>query len=193
MNKKSEYKSSIRSKNLIKKAFLELLQEKETNKITVTDIVKKADINRSTFYAHYPDVRGVVEKINEEAISAMLSILDDFKYENFFSNLAPILLEINRYLEDEMEVCRIMIMSEYADDFFEEGKRVFFEYMKNAESIPLKIRNSPTFEMRMSFFVGGIFHMYKQWFKGELNVSLNDIPIEISKIVNESSDALKLI
>lgn len=193
MNKKSEYKSSIRSKNLIKKAFLELIQEKEANKITVTDIVKRADINRSTFYAHYPDVKGVVEQINAEAISEMINILNDFKYENFFSNLAPILLQINRYLEDEMEVARIMILSNYADEFFEEAKRVFFDYMKNTESIPKQIRNSPAFEMRMSFFVGGVFNMYKQWFKGELNVNLNDIPIEISKIVNESSSSMKLI
>lgn len=190
-NKKSEYKSSIRSKNMIKNAFLELIQEKDANKITVTDIVKRADINRSTFYAHYPDVQGVVEQINAEAINEMLEILGEFKYENFFSNLAPVLLKINRYLENEMELCRIMILSDYADDFFEEAKRVFFDYMKNAESIPSKIRNSSVFEMRISFFVGGLMNMYKQWFKGELDVNLNDIPIEISKIVNESSESMK--
>lgn len=190
-SKKSEYKSSIRSKNMIKNAFLELIQEKDANKITVTDIVKRADINRSTFYAHYPDVQGVVEQINAEAINEMLEILGEFKYENFFSNLAPVLLKINRYLENEMELCRIMILSDYADDFFEEAKRVFFDYMKNAESIPSKIRNSSVFEMRISFFVGGLMNMYKQWFKGELDVNLNDIPIEISKIVNESSESMK--
>lgn len=167
-SKKSEYKSSIRSKNMIKSAFLELIQEKDANKITVTDIVKRADINRSTFYAHYPDVQGVVEQINAEAINEMLEILGEFKYENFFSNLAPVLLKINRYLENEMELCRIMILSDYADDFFEEAKRVFFDYMKNAESIPSKLRNSPVFEMRISFFVGGLMNMYRQWFKGEL-------------------------
>lgn len=188
---KREYKSSVRSKTRIKEAFLALIQEKDANKITVTDIVKKADINRSTFYAHYPDVQGVVEQINGEAINEMLKILGAFKYENFFSNLAPVLLKINRYLEDEMELCRIMIVSDYADAFFEEAKRVFFDYMKNAESIPSQVRNSPAFEMRISFFVGGLVNMYKQWFKGELQVSLNDIPIEVSKIVNESSASMK--
>lgn len=190
-NTKSEYKSSVRSKKMIKKAFLELVQEKEASKITVTDIVKRADINRSTFYAHYPDVRGVVEQINAEAINEMLEILGEFKYENFFSNLAPVLLKINRYLENEMELCRIMISSDYADDFFEEAKRVFFDYMKNAESIPKHIRNSSSFEMRISFFVGGLMNMYKQWFNNELDVNLNDIPIEIGKIVNESSSSMK--
>lgn len=63
--------------------------------------------------------------------------------------------------------------------------------MRNAESIPSKLRNSPVFEMRISFFVGGLMNMYRQWFKGELNVNLNDIPIEICKIVNESSESLK--
>ena len=135
--------------------------------------------------------RGVVEQINGEAIDEMLKILGAFKYENFFSNLAPVLLKINRYLEDEMELCRIMIVSDYADAFFEEAKRVFFDYMKNAESIPSQVRNSPAFEMRISFFVGGLVNMYKQWFKGELQVSLNDIPIEVSKIVNESSASMK--
>ena len=35
--------------------------ERNLQKITVTDIVTRADINRATFYAHYPDVRGVTE------------------------------------------------------------------------------------------------------------------------------------
>ena len=190
-SKKSEYKSSIRSKNMIKNAFLELIQEKDANKITVTDIVKRADINRSTFYAHYPDVQGVVEQINAEAINEMLEILGDFKYENFFSNLAPVLLKINRCLENEMELCKIMILSDYANDFFEESKKVFYDYMKNSDTIPKHIRNSSSFEMRISFFVGGMMNMYKQWFNNELDVNLNDIPIEISKIVNESSESMK--
>ena len=48
MAEKKEYRSAIRSRRLIRAALLELLQEKKFEKITVTDIVKRADINRST-------------------------------------------------------------------------------------------------------------------------------------------------
>lgn len=48
---KAEYKSAIRSRRMIQHALVELLQEKELDKITVTDIVTRADINRGTFYA----------------------------------------------------------------------------------------------------------------------------------------------
>ena len=46
---KAEYKSAIRSRRMIQHALVELLQEKELDKITVTDIVTRADINRGTF------------------------------------------------------------------------------------------------------------------------------------------------
>lgn len=57
MGERKVYKSALRSRKWIRQAFMELLREKEFEKITVTDIVNRADINRSTFYAHYPDVR----------------------------------------------------------------------------------------------------------------------------------------
>ena len=53
---KAEYKNAVRSRKMIQRALVALLQEKELDKITVTDIVTRADINRGTFYAHYTDI-----------------------------------------------------------------------------------------------------------------------------------------
>ena len=60
MSVKKNYRNAVRSKKMIRQACLELLQEKPCEKITVTDIVARADLNRSTFYAHYPDICGSV-------------------------------------------------------------------------------------------------------------------------------------
>ena len=49
---KAEYRSAIRSRKLINEALADLLTEKPLDKITVTDVVSRADINRGTFYAH---------------------------------------------------------------------------------------------------------------------------------------------
>lgn len=81
---KKEYRSSVRSKRLIREEFIKLMQEKEFSKISVTDIVNEADLNRSTFYAHYPDVRGVIEEFEDQVIDNMMLVLKDFKYEHFF-------------------------------------------------------------------------------------------------------------
>lgn len=44
-----------RTKKSIREAFLSLLEQKDYDQITVTDIIEKADYNRATFYRHYHD------------------------------------------------------------------------------------------------------------------------------------------
>jgi len=40
-----------------------MLLERDVSEITVSDICKAADVNRSTFYANYQDIYDLVEKI----------------------------------------------------------------------------------------------------------------------------------
>ena len=52
-------RSVLRSKNMLRKAYIELSTEKDASKITVVDVVNRADLSRNTFYAHYPDVNAI--------------------------------------------------------------------------------------------------------------------------------------
>ena len=53
------------SREKIEKAFVEFLQSKEINQISITDICKKTNLNRSTFYSNYLDIYDLVDKIRE--------------------------------------------------------------------------------------------------------------------------------
>ena len=46
---------SQRTRHLLSEALVELIREKDYNAITVSDIIDRANIGRSTFYAHYHD------------------------------------------------------------------------------------------------------------------------------------------
>jgi len=50
----------------IEKAFISMLQEKEINQISVTDICKETGLNRSTFYANFIDVYDLADKLKEK-------------------------------------------------------------------------------------------------------------------------------
>ena len=82
--------SSRKTRKLIRSTFAEMLSEKGTiDKITVTELVKRANINRGTFYTHYDDVYSVAEDFETEileqfdAASADIADLDAF-VESFF-------------------------------------------------------------------------------------------------------------
>ncbi len=190
MGMKAEYRSAKRSRALIRQAYTDLLKEKDLNKITVTDIVKKADINRGTFYAHYPDVRGVTEEIENEFIEEMLNILAEFKYENFFQNPIPLLLRISRFLEKDEDFYKVLIRSNNSEMFLEKLKKIFSNHMLSDTDIPEHLKNSKTVKLRISYFAGGIVNVYKQWFMGELDCNLNDIALEISKLLNLEADSI---
>ena len=59
MDKNSADLRVIKTRQNIKNAVLELMSEKTISSITITDVSKKAMINRKTFYRHYNSVDSV--------------------------------------------------------------------------------------------------------------------------------------
>ncbi|MDE5053288.1 TetR/AcrR family transcriptional regulator [Niallia taxi] len=57
-----------KTKKAILHAYLSLLQTKGADSISVSDITKRADINRATFYAHYKDKYELLEQSIKEVI-----------------------------------------------------------------------------------------------------------------------------
>ncbi len=190
MGSKAEYRSAIRSRKLIRQAFVELLKEKDIEKITVTDIINRADINRGTFYAHYSDTRAVIEQIENEIIEKMLGFLAEFRFQNFFKNPLPLLLKISRYLEEDLEFYRILINSNGSEQFLIKLKNSFVQHMKTDTDIPEEVKESPAFLIRAHFFAGGLVNLYQVWFRGEMDIPLDEISSELCKIIVSSADNL---
>lgn len=73
MNKPNNKRSRDTDEAIIRAAFEIMVgKSKPVNKITVREICELAEINRSTFYAHYTDVYDLFEKV-EQQISKMLA------------------------------------------------------------------------------------------------------------------------
>ena len=69
----------------IEKVFLELIQTKEINEISVTDICKKANLNRTTFYSNYIDIYDLADKIREKLETEVFSLykgIDENRYNS---------------------------------------------------------------------------------------------------------------
>lgn len=65
----------------IKDSFLSLLQTTDIHKITVKDICSAANINRSTFYSHYKDIRDLYEHLEGEFAADFLASLQIYHYD----------------------------------------------------------------------------------------------------------------
>ena len=57
-----------RTRTNIRRAFLELLDEKNYTQITVTELAERADINRKTFYAYYTGMEDLLFDMEKEIL-----------------------------------------------------------------------------------------------------------------------------
>lgn len=183
MAEKKEYRSAVRSRRLIRTALLELLHEKPFEKITVTDIVKRADINRSTFYAHYPDVLGVVEELMEETVNNSIELVSGINIQHFLEEPRPVLEKLLSIGNENMDIYQMLGKSEFALRQVEKMKAVLVENAMCAVNIPENIRNSGTFRVHMNFFIGGILNVYQQWIQGNLDCSTAEILEHLAELI----------
>lgn len=71
----------LRTRKLLRDAFVELLQEMDVDKITVNRLAERATINRVTFYLHYRDIPDMMEKMAADMTEEIKSVLDSKLYD----------------------------------------------------------------------------------------------------------------
>lgn len=180
-------KNALRSKALIRDAFLELLKEKHSVSISVTDIVKKADINRATFYAHYACIADLIEEFEDEIIKKLNSVLSEFSFQNFRTdpskNLTRLLLEVSKFIDENLSTYKTIIENADTNEFINKLGDIFVQYFLNDETLPKEVRQSTRFLVNTYYVAGGISSVYLNWIKGKINCSIYDLPMELGEIL----------
>ena len=170
---KAEYRSAIRSRKLINEALADLLTEKPLDKITVTDVVSRADINRGTFYAHYKDIPDVVDHLIQQTFSAIRDAMiaqaaTEAKIEH------TLLTTIQSILEEDLSFCRKILNSSASAIMQSQLVAVVTEFM-----LEHKDRFYPgsqeEYQIAIRFCAGGLSNLYRDWFSGKLPYSLEEL------------------
>lgn len=80
-------KRSCKTRKAIIQAFSDLIAEKDTvSEISVMDITNRANISRSTFYAHYNDMDDLIDNIAEQTSLDLRKIITDIYQTNSSAN-----------------------------------------------------------------------------------------------------------
>ena len=85
MNKPNNKRKKA-SQEKIEKVFLNLIQAKDINEISITTICKLAHLNRSTFYANYLDIYDLADKIADKLENEVGNLYQMGKKNKYNSN-----------------------------------------------------------------------------------------------------------
>ena len=178
--KKSSHKNATRSRLLIKTAFAELLNEKDINKITVTDIVDRANISRGTFYAHYLDVYDLYAAIQTNMIEAIDELLEKLGTRNVILDPTEAMTRALIFLEGNKEYYRLFVTSSNGQQL---QNRIVGKLEDNftaelKEMIPPEYNDEVM--CYLAFIIGGIQTVTVHWLENRLPIPAETVAKNLS-------------
>ena len=152
------------TKMVLQDSLFELMENKPIEKITIKELCENADINRTTFYAHYTDQYNLLAEIENETLSWAKEAIASLADKNDRSESIKIMEEIFQYFVDNSKNLKIL-MSERGDINFQ--KQIFtiiyeqcgmFFHIEPHE-------NSGTRDEYFIFVVNGSIGLLQHWLK----------------------------
>lgn len=154
----------LKSQEAIKNAFIELMSEKNLDKITIKEISDKANVGRRTFYDHYMDKYDLLDKITEEHINEVRRHCESasnltFKDAN---------LTLYEYLKSNYSFFSTMLASSGAPYFRSRFLEFVIEELKGEVDITQGINKGLSKDVILKFFGTAIVGMMETYFTNEI-------------------------
>lgn len=165
------------TKNIIKETVFNLLETKEINKISVTEICRIADINRATFYRYYLDVFDLLKQIQDEFVSELLNSIKRSEQYSVFS-FSKEYLEV---LNNNQKLVKILFTNKNFD-FLSDILELSYE---QCEAKWLKLNpdiSKEKIEYASVFIFNGALGIVNLWIQNDFDKSIEEVASTIEDL-----------
>ena len=168
------------TKKVIKESLIKLLQDKEIHEITVTDICKKADINRGTFYTHYKDAYDLLQSIEDELFDQILKYVIETPIE---THLNTLLLNVFELISQNRSLCKILFCKQRGSKILD--RILYIAHKVDIEKLVGNLEiNEVYLDYLIKYSIGGILSIIQTWLENDLKESPADLVKFLNDIVN---------
>lgn len=166
------------TQKLLKESLLTLLQDKEIHKITVTDICKKADINRGTFYSYYEDPYALLQCIEDELFDKIVEYLS---MGVDVENKLQVITKIFELARENKELVKILVFQQGDNRILNRILSIITSDEINEYQANLLPLGETYITYVTRFAVNGAVGVIQAW----LENNLKEPPEEIARIVTD--------
>jgi len=189
MNRSGNQNRSVRNtKRRLHEGLLQLMEQRPIQEISVKELTELVDVNRGTFYFHYPDLYALLREMEESFFEAFRSTLREtiptgsFAYHDYLG-------AVFSFLDENRSFCRIMLGPNGDMQFVERVKGLvddtisYFWQMKEHDADPAK------YEMYNVFIINGCIGLIQKWLTDPERTSPEEMARMAATIVMESVNA----
>lgn len=169
MDRKSRY-----TRMVLQDSLMELMGQKPISRITIKELCEKADINRTTFYAHYASQYDLLRQIEDETLAWAEEVIGAILEKTDKSEAMRILEGILQHIADNRKHIQVL-MSEQGDIDFQKQLLTLIYRQCGMDPTATRGEDRDDRELYFVFAVNGSVGLIQHWLKSGLNKPVKEI------------------
>lgn len=163
-------------------ALVELLQDQPLGSITVKALCERADVNRSTFYAHYTSIEDLLHDIEDETMAWVTAALDQLLAQPDSAGIEHVIERICQYIADNRKHLQVLMSPKADIGFQQQLLGLIYSRQTVAEQLQPAANDPVEAQMRMRFAVSGSIGLLQYWLATDLAAS----PVDPAALLKRS-------
>ena len=182
-----------RTRAAIRRAYLELLGQKDVDAITVTDIASAASLDRKTIYNYYASAAAILDELENELVEKVSGVLRDSDFAHWRSDPFGYLDAVTRAFDLNAELSapllqknrRSRVLDKLADTLSERVGEYLRQYILPARR--------PFARLYADFLTSGVVSVYREWLAHGRAQSLEEIARQVRQLLEAGIASLLVL
>ena len=177
------------TKMVLKQTLIRLLEERPISKISIKEICEAADVNRSTFYAHYQDQYDLLRQLELEVLSEINEYLAGLNFKAYEPESFQIMNRIFEYVVANAPLCRVLL-GENGDPLLQKEIMMIIQRQSIKELQGQKTIDAETAEYLLLFAVSGGIGIVHKWLQSGMKKTPREMAELVTKLMYQGVSSL---
>lgn len=175
-----------RTEQIIRDVFVQLVNERGLDHVTIKDITERANLNRATFYLHYTDKYELMTAFQKKFLEDAKNLSTESKKIDIFSlydkeETIPLLIKALQYYKDHSSVIKMML-NESRSDFIKLMRQLAFQHLFE---IPAVKERGSQLSIPKNYLISYIFSAHFGILQEWLDTGMKESPEEMASIMSK--------
>lgn len=162
---------------------MRLLEQKNIDKVNVTELCKESGINRATFYAHYGTPYDLLTEIEHEMIDEIMGETERLWQKRGSLDFRVSTEIMCQYFYDHGDMIRVLMRNFSGQDFARTLNQI---YQAILDSSVIQDADKDNIKLMTAYLAGGGVFLLSTWLREDIQKGPQEIAQLISRLFSES-------
>ena len=172
-----------KSKKAIKDALLDIMYEKDFKQITVNELLKRANVSRGTFYAHFSNLEDVRQQLINDLFDHADYLFGDYTASELEKDPYPIMLMAADMMIASRDPAKRLFKFVNVYDLGINLKTWLTKYILSDAALVERWGGMEKAMVYARFIAGGVMHAYNMWIVDDFEVSAEEFAHTLCNIL----------